>query len=99
MHKLGCVYRIRRHSWTNFSAEKLETLGIPPGGEMWVLEAAQRSARMGGVGGGRSGDPGLAGSSGLQGKVKWPIGPRLEAPGRWAPLSWLPGYLFSFVLP
>jgi hypothetical protein len=53
LHKLGCVYRIRRHSWTNFSAEKLETLGIRPGGEMWVLEVVQRRAgRGGGAGGG-----------------------------------------------
>lgn len=70
-----------------------------PVGKCGFLKQLREAPGWGVLGGGDLGAPDLAGSSGLQGKVKWPIGPRLEAPGRWAPLSWLPGYLFSFVLP
>lgn len=96
MHKLGCVYRIRRHSWTNFSAEKLETLGIRPGGEMWVLEAARRRA-SGDLGGGYLEPLTWLEAQGCR-RVKCPIGPRLEAWGGGLPCPGFPD-ISAFLCP
>lgn len=96
LHKLGCVYRIRRHSWTNFSAEKLETLGIRPGGEMWVLEAARRRA-SGDLGGGYLEPLTWLEARGCR-RVKCPIGPRLEAWGGGLPCLGFPD-ISAFLCP
>lgn len=75
LHKLGCVYRIRRHSWTNFSAEKLETLGIRPGGKCGFLKRLREAP---GLGGERDLGPlTWLGVQGCRRRVKCPIGPRL----------------------